>query len=44
MNEEKVSHTQKKQTSEEILNAITAVILISVAVAGVVYWLNGLPH
>lgn len=33
----------KKKLSDEAFDAITAVILIIVVVAGAVYWLQGMP-
>ncbi len=33
----------KKGLSDDAFDAITAVIIIAVAVAGIVFWLNGMP-
>jgi len=34
---------RKKGLSDEAFDAITAVLIIAVAVAGVVFWLQGMP-
>jgi hypothetical protein len=33
----------KKGLSDDTFDAITAVIIIAVAVCGIVFWLNGMP-
>lgn len=32
-----------KKNDDDVFDAITAIILIALAVIGVVYWLNGMP-
>ncbi|MBS0289781.1 MAG: methionine synthase [Proteobacteria bacterium] len=34
---------KRKGLSDEAFDAITAVLIIAVAVAGVVFWLQGMP-
>ena len=34
---------KKKGLSDEAFDAITAVLIIAVAVSGVVFWLQGMP-
>lgn len=35
--------TKKKSLSNDAIDAITAVIVIAVFAAGMVYWLHGMP-
>jgi len=34
---------KKRHLSDEAFNAITAVVIIAIAVIGVVFWLSGMP-
>ncbi len=38
-----INQEKKKGLSDEAFDAITAVLIIAVAVAGVVFWLSGMP-
>jgi len=39
-----VKKNKGKGLSDEVFDAIAAVIIIAVAVAGVVFWLHGMPY
>lgn len=38
-----MGHNKQKETSDDAFDAIAAVVLISVVVSGIVFWLYGLP-
>lgn len=38
-----MKHNKPKETSDDVFDAVAAVILIGVVVSGVVFWLYGLP-